>query len=254
MSALDAAIDELYKLPLTEFTARRNQLAKERAGDERAQVKALEKPTVIPWTVNQVYWRARPAYDKLMKAGAALRAAQIDALEGRGSRVAKATAAHREALSDATTRGLHLASQHDVQPSAEPLTRMLEALSLSPTPPPHPGRWTEIVQPSGFEALLGVVPAAPPPPTREKKGARGAGSRPEPHKDDAARQAQREAAESAAEAALAQARERESRAKTVVAEARRQLADAESALDAAREDVQAADAALRSAQKASKGR
>jgi hypothetical protein len=44
-------------------------------------VKALKKPTLVPWAVNQVYWHARPVYDRLAKSGAALRSAQIAALE-----------------------------------------------------------------------------------------------------------------------------------------------------------------------------
>ena len=59
MSALDAKIDDLYKLPLGEFTGARNTLAKSLSKDEAKLVKALEKPTGVPWAVNQVYWRAR---------------------------------------------------------------------------------------------------------------------------------------------------------------------------------------------------
>jgi hypothetical protein len=59
VSALDAKIDDLYKLPLSEFTSARNALAKTLGKDDGAKiVKALEKPTVVPWAVNQVYWRA----------------------------------------------------------------------------------------------------------------------------------------------------------------------------------------------------
>jgi hypothetical protein len=37
---------------------------------------------------------------------------------------------------------------------------MLEALSLAEQPPEPPGRLTELLQPSGFEALAGIAPAA----------------------------------------------------------------------------------------------
>jgi hypothetical protein len=80
VSALDATIDDLYKLPLAEFTGARNALAKSLKGDEAKRVKGREKPTVVPWAVNQVYWRARSTYDRLMKSGAKLREAQIAAL------------------------------------------------------------------------------------------------------------------------------------------------------------------------------
>ena len=41
---------------------------------------------------------------------------------------------------------------------------MLEALSLSADPPAPPGRFTELLQPAGFEALVGVTPVARPHP------------------------------------------------------------------------------------------
>ena len=44
-------VDRLYELPLEEFTAARNELAK-RLGD--TSVKELKKPTVTAWTVNQL--------------------------------------------------------------------------------------------------------------------------------------------------------------------------------------------------------
>ena len=87
VSALDAKIDDLYRLPLGEFTGARNALAKSLSKDDAKLVKALEKPTVVPWAVNQVYWRARSTYDRLMKSGEKLRAAQIAALEGRAADV-----------------------------------------------------------------------------------------------------------------------------------------------------------------------
>ena len=61
--ALAGEIDRLYALPLEEFTAERDELAKRlRKKDDRdsaAQVKALKKPSVAAWAVNQVQ-RDRP--------------------------------------------------------------------------------------------------------------------------------------------------------------------------------------------------
>jgi hypothetical protein len=101
VSALDAKIDDLYRLPLAEFTGARNALAKSLTGDEAKRVRKLEKPTVVPWAANQVYWRARSTYDRLMKSGEKLRAAQIAALEGRAADVRAASEAHRRAIADA---------------------------------------------------------------------------------------------------------------------------------------------------------
>jgi hypothetical protein len=49
-------IDELYQLPLDEFTAARNALAKS-TGD--ASIKKLEKPSLSAWAVNQLFWHQR---------------------------------------------------------------------------------------------------------------------------------------------------------------------------------------------------
>ena len=85
---LSAEIDRLYALPLEEFTAERDALAKrlrkEGDRDESDSVKALKKPSVAAWAVNQVR-RDRPdevrelievteelhrVYEKLSSAGA----------------------------------------------------------------------------------------------------------------------------------------------------------------------------------------
>jgi hypothetical protein len=52
---LDARIDQLYQLPLEEFTSARNALAKD-AGADAARVRALTKPPIAAWAVNQLHW------------------------------------------------------------------------------------------------------------------------------------------------------------------------------------------------------
>jgi hypothetical protein len=158
---LDTKIDELYRLPLADFTAARNALAKTLTGDEAKRVRALVKPTLVPWAINQVFWKARPTYERLLKSGDALRKAQISALKGSGGDVRRASEAHRKALADALREATRLAEAEGSRPGADDLGRMLEALSLAATLPDRPGRLTEIVQPAGFEALAGV-PVAPP--------------------------------------------------------------------------------------------
>jgi hypothetical protein len=156
VSALDAKIDDLYRLPLAEFTAARNALAKTLAADEARRVRVLEKPTVVPWAVNQVYWRARATYDRLMKSGEKLRAAQIAALEGRAADVRAASESHRRAISEAVAEAERLASASGAKPGAEPLARTFESLSLASSAPGPPGRLTDALQPAGFEALAGL--------------------------------------------------------------------------------------------------
>src|SRR4051794_8077268 len=95
MPSLDAKIDDLYSRPLADFTPTRNALAKTLAGAEAARVKRLAKPSLVPWAINQVYWHARPLYDRVMKTGDKLRHAQIAALEGKSADVRAAADAHR---------------------------------------------------------------------------------------------------------------------------------------------------------------
>ena len=157
MSALDDKIDDLYRLPLGEFTAARNALAKSLKGDDAKRVRALEKPTVVPWAVNQVYWRARSTYERLMTSGEKLRAAQIAALEGRGADVRAASEAHRRAIADAVAEAERLSAEAAAKPGADSLARTFESLSLAGTAPKTPGRLTDALQPAGFEALAGIT-------------------------------------------------------------------------------------------------
>jgi hypothetical protein len=159
--SLDTKIDDLYRLPLADFTAARNALAKTLTGDEAKHVRALVKPTLVPWALNQLFWQARPVYDRLLESGDALRNAQIAALKGSGGDVRRASEAHRKALADALRDATRLAEVEGSRPGADDLARMLEALSLAATHPERPGRLTELVQPAGFEALAGVPVAQP---------------------------------------------------------------------------------------------
>lgn len=158
--SLDSQIDALYALPLEAFTAARNALAKSLKGDAASVslVKSLAKPTQIPWAVNLLYWNDRGTWTRLLDAGLALRTAQLAALEGRPSDVRVAEAAHRSALTDAAASAARLAAQAGGAAASDPVTRMLEALSLAPAPPSTPGRYTDVLQPAGFEALAGLSP------------------------------------------------------------------------------------------------
>jgi hypothetical protein len=234
--ALDSQIDDLYRLPLGEFTTARNALAKTLTGADATLVKKLEKPTVVPWAVNQLYWQDRGTYDRLMKAGAAVRTAQIGALEGKNTDVRRATESHRKALAEAVERSTQLAAKHDAKPGSEPLARMLEALSTSNVSF-HPGRLTDTVQPAGFEALTGVTPTAiAPRPTRVADRTKGA-AKPAPIVVDREAMKRAEAERKAKEARVAAAERTLERARAAVADARRALTEAE-------EQVRTAESAL----------
>src|SRR6187200_627411 len=70
-------VDGLFRLPLHEFTGARNALASrlQKAGlkDEAAKVRTTPKPPLSAWVVNQLFWRERLWFEKLLDAAARLR-------------------------------------------------------------------------------------------------------------------------------------------------------------------------------------
>ena len=231
MSALDARIDELYQQPPAEFTGARNALAKTLSGADAARVRALPKPTVVPWVVNQVYWRARGVFDRLRKSGERLRAAQIAALKGRSADLRGATEAHRQAIAEAAAQAVRIAQTASVHPGADELTRTLEALSLAPEMPEPPGRLTRPLRPAGFEALTGVTPVVVP----AQKAPQHAKREQETAKREEA-EARRAAAELAkAEAVLDRAQAAETRARIAWERAKRDVESAERGVARARD-------------------
>jgi hypothetical protein len=85
------APEDLYGLPLEEFTPARDALAKElkAAGrkDEAADVKSLRKPSVAAWALNLVAREHPDAVEGLRAAGAVLREAQDEAMSGDAGRL-----------------------------------------------------------------------------------------------------------------------------------------------------------------------
>lgn len=70
--------DELYGLPVAEFTAHRDALVREHRADKEyaAALKALRKPTTAAWVVNLLVRREPDQVDQLLAVGTALREAQ----------------------------------------------------------------------------------------------------------------------------------------------------------------------------------
>jgi hypothetical protein len=251
--SLDDQIDRLFAGPLAGFTAARNTLAKSLKGDDAARVKALTKPAIVAWAVNQVYWHARPIFDRLIESGRRLRKAQVAALEGKAADVRGATAAHRDALAAAAKEAERLAAAHGSHPPPDAVTRTLEALSLAPDA--HaPGRLTEPLQPAGFEALAGLSPAGsrgaahaahtgggtaahakPESPARARAAAAAEARRAaEEEKEQEAEARRREADIRKAEAALARAQAAERRAHEAWLDAQREVDEARQALTRSR--------------------
>jgi len=81
-----AAADDLFTLDPTEFTAARDRLAAElrKAGDKEgaAEVKALRRPTVTAWALNQLARRHGDEVRLLLDASAEVARAQAEAASG----------------------------------------------------------------------------------------------------------------------------------------------------------------------------
>jgi hypothetical protein len=165
----EGSIDDLYQLPLAEFTPARNALAtrlrKSGKTADADEVRSLVKPSIPAWAVNQVFWKHRTAFDRLLTAGDRLRKAQSSTLAGKSGDVRGALDAVREALSDLSRLAADELTTvgHNASPGVmRAVTATLEALSAYGTiaDAPRAGRLVDEVDPPGFETLAALVPNA----------------------------------------------------------------------------------------------
>jgi hypothetical protein len=171
-------IDALFQLPPDQFTAARNDLAArlKAAGkpDEAARVKGLAKPPLSAWVVNQLFWRQKKSFDRLMTAGERLRKAQASQLKGGGAKggggkasdLREALEARRLALGELSKDAASLLreSGHAVSPDLmRKISTTLEALATFASHPsaPQAGHLTADVAAPGFEALAALIPREP---------------------------------------------------------------------------------------------
>jgi len=170
MAGLEQEIDRLYTLPLAEFTPARNALASslKRAGNtkESERVKTLSKPSASAWAVNQLFWKHRKNFDRLIKAGEELRQAQAAQIAGKSADARKAGEARQEIIAELLRLATEILRNAGHNPSPDIIRRIgttLEALSAYATlPEPAPGRLTEDVQAPGFDALSALFSGSIP--------------------------------------------------------------------------------------------
>lgn len=254
-------LDELFQRPLSEFTSARNALAKT-AGKDGAEIKALSKPPLAAWAVNQLYWQDRDRYEALIDAAGEMRRTHKSVIEGKRGDLRAASREHEIAVEAALKATLSLLK--DSGTPATPATRQAILNTLRALPSSEaPGRLTQALIPGGFEMLAGVTPGTPPKQTT--KTVRG-GTAPAGKIDKRAEDREREAARSreqraAAERAIRDADQRTRQAefeaaraardatKSVrrVEQARKSLEDAQSELDAAERDAERAEHAKETA-------
>lgn len=234
----DQNVDRLYQLAPDDFTRERNALAKEVGGDEGKRLRALPKPSMSAWAVNQLYWRDRDTYDDLVKASERLRTAHKAVLGGRKADLTGADAAHRDAVKQALTSTLRLADEAGGKISPAAHTEIAQTLERLSTEDPA-GRLSKPLRPEGFEALQGMSIAGARLPAI--KGV-------EPERDEA--QGAREQKE--VQRRLRAAQERVRREQAEVTTLQRQLSAAERRTESARrtlDQAQEAEDKLRNALK-----
>jgi hypothetical protein len=256
---LHGEVDKLYQAPLADFTAARNALVTRikaaHGADAAAHVKALAKPSIAAWTLNQLYWRHQAEFMALLMAGDALRLAQQQRLGGAEVDPAPATRARQSALDTLLALATDILKEGGHAPSPDMRQRLLGSLDAlaaygTGSLAPKAGRLTEDVPAPGFAALAGM--AVPAPDADAPAPATAASARREPVKLSVVARRSKEKAQAAvgqAEAALAEANAEASRAAEALSKAdadwqaaRDRLLEAQKAVGVATTGEQAARA------------
>jgi len=176
-SKLEDDLDALFRLSLAEFTAARNalavQLKKGGRRDESDRVKALAKPSVTAWAVNQLYWQHREAFDQLIETGQRFRKAQSSGRTAKVEDMREALDARRKALLQLSDLAAALLRDAGNSPTPETIHRIsttLEGMSAYATlsDAQRPGRLTRDVDPPGFESFASLIPGASMPKMKEE--------------------------------------------------------------------------------------
>ena len=126
--------DDLYALPLADFTPARDALAKEHKADKAlaASIKGLRKASVAAWVVNLLVRRDPDQVDQVLAVGEALRDAQdnLDATQLR-----EFTKQRRQLTASVTTAARRMAREEGVkttQSVADQVEATLTAAMLEP--------------------------------------------------------------------------------------------------------------------------
>lgn len=160
----DDAIDDLFRGPRESFIEARNALASRLlvAGASAAaqRVRALRKPSVSAWAVNQLWWFHRAAYDALHAAGAELAALQRSGASIAGQPANEARRTAIGALLDTATELLRSAGYGASPATLRKISQSLEASaaggSLGATTPL--GRLETDLSAPGFGEVLQFAP------------------------------------------------------------------------------------------------
>ena len=251
MPDVEEELDQLYALPLEEFTKARNDLARRlgKAGrrDAAEEVKKLTKPSVPVWTANQLARREPGEVRALLRSAEELRKSQERALRGSGkSELQDRLDKQRQAVRALARLGRDILADEGRSVSdaiVERIATTLDAAALDEGSRflLRAGRLTDELEAPGFEALAGLAPA------KARQGGtpkRSTGSVAEARRRVQA--AQREAAARARDAVKAEGEVE--RAEATATEARRAAKAARERSDEAEHALAQAEAALRETQ------
>jgi hypothetical protein len=250
-------LDALYHGPLEEFTAARNELAKELRADGKdeaaAWVKRLRKPTRAAWVVNQLRARRREDLADALERGEELRGLQEKLLAGKvdRDRLREAARAEQRAIESLMRTAEAIAREHGS--GSQILDRVAETLQAAASDPGvaeaiDKGRLEREARATSL-GLVGPASAATTTAPRRKgeKEARAtkAGKREAERAakaERAEREARREAAKRrrAAERTLAAAEKRVERERGMVDRLREELAEREERIAAAEAEAERA--------------
>jgi hypothetical protein len=209
-------IDQLWTLQLEDFTRGRDELAREAKaeGDPEAarEIKALRKPSVSAWAVNQLARSNRPQVEQLIELGEALRKAQQAAMSGEGREALRKVTIERRRLVDQLVAGAasileeagHGSSRATLDRVAD--TLMATAADEAAAESVREGvLQRDVPPPSGFDELAEMLPAG------SARTARKEASKVSSLEDRRQRQARERAEELASEAAEAQREAKQAR-------------------------------------------
>ena len=162
-NAVEQAADLLYGLPLDEFTPARNAAAKELRDQglkaEADAVKALAKPSVAAWAVNQLTRRHHADLDEFLEAAAAARDAQLG---GRGG-AREAIKRQRDALEKLARAARAELGGDASEAVANRIRQTLEAAAVDDQAAEAVvrGRLVKELEPAGFGTLAAHATSKP---------------------------------------------------------------------------------------------
>ena len=220
----EAEAERLYGLPLEEFTAARDELARRLRSDgqreEASRVASLRKPVLAAWVVNRLVRAERDQTQRLLDAAEGIKAGRSGADESFREALERLTAAARELLEREGR------SPDDV---VQQVASTLRAGAASEPELLASGTLTRPIEASGFGAMAGaaVAPSRRRAPSKDEKA-------PKPRVD-------RKRVEAALRA-LSEARDEARRLQREATEADRRAREAREDADAARERVAEAEA------------